>query len=348
MVHLRGWYLGFALLLTAAALLVLWLLRVVVLALFAGMLLGVFLHRVARRLRRAVPLPQTVAVLAVLLVLTVVLVSSGSLFAATAAWQFEALARTIPESLAQLRVFVDDYPALQRQWREAADFGTSLQGQRYLVTGLRGAVSTTTSVVGTIFVAVAFAIYAAFEPGLYARGVCRLFPVTVRPRIRLLLQRSSQVLWWWLLGRVAAMIIIGGLTTLVLMLLGVPLAVSLGLLAGVFSFVPYVGPILAGIPGILVGLTQGVGMALAVFGVYVGVQIIEGNLLTPLIERRTVHLPPALAIGAQLVAGVLAGPLGLMLASPLTAVAMVAVQTLYVEGLLGDTEGQPLGGGEAA
>ncbi len=128
-----------------------------------------------------------------------------------------------------------------------------------------------------------------------------------------------------------------GITTLGLWLLNVPLALALGLLAALGELVPNFGPLLAFIPAILLAFTDSTTRALAVFGLYLGVQGFESYVLTPLVEKRAVSLPPALTMTAQVLLGLLAGGLGLVLAAPLMATAMVLVQRLYVEDVLHDS-----------
>ncbi|PIT98472.1 MAG: hypothetical protein COT71_00480 [Candidatus Andersenbacteria bacterium CG10_big_fil_rev_8_21_14_0_10_54_11] len=340
---LTGWSLGVALLLTAGALYLLWLVRVVALVLFGGILLALFLHRTARLVRRLLPISDTLAVLLVLALLLAVLAGSGSLFAATIILQFEELAHIVPEALIRASAALERFPALQRQLEFfLPSSGSYIAPAHQVAAGLRGAVSTTSWVVGIGFLAVILALYTALNPGLYVRGLLHLVPPPLRGRALLAVQRSTSVLWWWMLGRAATMLIIGTLTTVSLWLLHIPLAGSLGLLAGLFSFVPYIGPILASVPAVLVGFTQGPGVVILVLAVYIGVQFIEGNILTPVLERRMIRLPPSLAVSMQLIAGVLAGPVGVMLASPLTALAIVLTQTFYVEGMLGDETAQGL------
>jgi predicted PurR-regulated permease PerM len=120
------------------------------------------------------------------------------------------------------------------------------------------------------------------------------------------------------------MVVIGALTTVGLLVLGAPMAVPMGVLAGLLNFVPYVGPVIAGIPAVALALTEGVRPALHVTALYVFVQSLEGYVLTPLVDRRTVSIPPALGLSAQLVFGVLLGAAGVMLASPLVVCALVA------------------------
>jgi predicted PurR-regulated permease PerM len=126
------------------------------------------------------------------------------------------------------------------------------------------------------------------------------------------------------------MLTVGVLTGLGLWAVGIPAAASLGVLAGVLSFVPNLGPVLAALPGILLGLAEGPMTAVWAMAIYVGVQILEGNLITPMAERSAVSLPPGLIITAQLLLGLLAGPIGLLVATPLLAVVVLAVGELYV------------------
>jgi predicted PurR-regulated permease PerM len=151
----------------------------------------------------------------------------------------------------------------------------------------------------------------------------------------------------WLLGKLVAMVVIGLVTAGGLALIGVPLALAFGVLAGLLNFIPYVGPIVAFVPAVLLALMQGLGTVGAVAGLWIGVQTLEGYVLTPLIDQEAVDVPPALQISALAVAGTLMGPLGIVLGAPLTAVAFVLVQRLYVEDALGDDLDAPVEGPRA-
>lgn len=140
----------------------------------------------------------------------------------------------------------------------------------------------------------------------------------------------------WLLGRFGLMVINGALTTAALWLLGVPLAPTLGLIAGVLNFIPNFGPFIAAVPAVLIALVQSPQTALYTMIVYVVVQMADAYLLTPLVDRKSVELPPVLTIAAQLLLGVMFGFVGLLLASPLTAATLILVKMLYVEDMLGD------------
>jgi predicted PurR-regulated permease PerM len=132
------------------------------------------------------------------------------------------------------------------------------------------------------------------------------------------------------------MMTIGVLTTLGLWVLGIDLALVLGVLAALLSFIPNIGPLIALIPAALIGLFGGPDMLLYVIALYAGIQMVESYVLTPVLQQSMVDLPPARTLGMQVVLGVLAGALGLILAAPLTAVAMVVVSMWYVQDVLGD------------
>lgn len=123
-----------------------------------------------------------------------------------------------------------------------------------------------------------------------------------------------------------------------------PLALIPGVIAGVLNFIPNVGPFIAAVPAVFIALTERPSLAVYTAGVYLVVQMVDGYVLTPLVDRRSVEIRPVLTISAQLLLGVLFGFVGLLVASPLTATAMILVKMLYVEDVLGDTvmhEGAP-------
>lgn len=151
----------------------------------------------------------------------------------------------------------------------------------------------------------------------------------------------GRTLGQWLMGKLLSMLIVGVLTATGLALLQVPLALLLGIVAGLLDFIPYVGPIMAGVPAVLIAFSEGPQLALYVLLLFAALQLAEGYLLLPLIERRTVALPPALTIGAQVLLGALFGFAGVALATPITAVLTVAIAMLYVEDVLGDRGRRP-------
>jgi predicted PurR-regulated permease PerM len=149
-----------------------------------------------------------------------------------------------------------------------------------------------------------------------------------------MLGAAARALRLWLLGQLAVMVAVGLLIGLGLWLVGLPTPLALGLLSGLAEFVPYVGPVLAAVPGVLLGLSAGPAMGLYALVVYVVVLQVEGNVIVPLVAREVLSLPPALVLFAVMAAGLVLGPLGLLLAAPLTVLGVVAVSRLFVRDML--------------
>lgn len=156
-------------------------------------------------------------------------------------------------------------------------------------------------------------------------------PASQRRRTAATLHALDHALRGWLTGTLVCMLIVGTATGVGLWLIGVPLAVALGLLAFMLEFIPYLGPILAAVPGVLMATSLGTTQALYALALYLGIQAVESYLLAPLVYQRAVHVPPALLISAQVIFGTLLGVLGVVFATPLTVCGMVLVQKLYLE-----------------
>jgi predicted PurR-regulated permease PerM len=130
------------------------------------------------------------------------------------------------------------------------------------------------------------------------------------------------------------MTIVGVLTATGLAIAGVPLALALGVLAGLLDFIPVVGPVLAIVPGIVLALSVDPHTAAWAAAVYIAVQQLENHLIVPMAQRWSVNLPPAISVLSILTLGVLFGVMGVLFGMPLTVVAMVLIKKLYVEGAL--------------
>jgi predicted PurR-regulated permease PerM len=202
-----------------------------------------------------------------------------------------------------------------------------------------GSVATSTlGGLATTFVLIATALYFAISPGLYIDGLVRLFPLPYRPRARDVLLDIGETLQWWSLGQLIDMSVVGVLTGIGLFILGVPLALALAVLAGLFTFVPYFGAIIAAVPAMLVALTVSWQDSLWVLAIFLGCHSIEGYVVSPLVQRRTVDLPPAASILSMTILGTIFGPLGVILGTPFAAALLVTVREVYVADVLGDSQ----------
>ncbi|MDB4890013.1 MAG: hypothetical protein JWL61_1868 [Gemmatimonadetes bacterium] len=191
--------------------------------------------------------------------------------------------------------------------------------------------TSTIAAVGGLLLIIFLSIYFAADPDLYRRGVLALFPARHRERGSQIMDRIATVLRKWLVTQLIAMAVIGTVTTIVLLILDVKAAFAIGLLAGLFEFIPTVGPILSAVPGVAMAFLDSPEKALYVGIAYWGIQFLENHILIPLLMKGGMDLPPALTVLAQALLALVFGFLGLMVAVPMLAVVMVIVQMLYVE-----------------
>jgi predicted PurR-regulated permease PerM len=180
-------------------------------------------------------------------------------------------------------------------------------------------------------------LYLAAQPDVYRHGLLLLFPPgDGRKRLADTIDASGKALRRWLLGQLLAMIFVFVLTGLGLWAIGLPAALALALLASLAEFVPIIGPIVAAIPALLIALAEGWQTALWTLLLYVAIQQVESNLITPLVQHRVVSLPPAVTLFALVAFGLLFGSLGVLFATPLAVVIFVGVKKLWVRETLGE------------
>ena len=195
--------------------------------------------------------------------------------------------------------------------------------------------STLAAITGFILV-MFLAIYIAADPRVYHDGLMHLFPHGARRRAGEVLTAIATVLRKWLVAQLIAMLVIGTVTTIALLVLRVEAALPLGILAGLLEFIPTVGPLLSAVPAVAMGFVDSPQKALTIAIVYGVIQLLENHLLIPILMKEGVDIPPAVTILAQALMAMVFGFLGLLVAVPMTAAAMVAVKMLYVQDVVGD------------
>ena len=310
----------------ASLFLLAWHLRELALTLFGAVVVATIFRAIARRICKIVRIGEGAAVaISVLLVLGL---AGGliALFGAHFAQQVEVLDRALPTAWASFEERVDEL-GLGDQFRRLADGVRESSGSFSSLT--QAAMSIGNGIAGLLIVLFG-GIYLAVQPRLYKAGAIKLIPAAKRPLVDEAMDESETALRLWLKGQLIAMVAVGLLTWFGLWLLGMPSAMVLGLLAGVLEFIPFLGPLLAAIPGVLLALAVSPDLALWVLLVYFIVQQLEGYVLTPLIQQFEVKLPGVILLFAVFGFGILFGTLGVILAAPLTVVLYVLVKRLYV------------------
>lgn len=179
-------------------------------------------------------------------------------------------------------------------------------------------------------------VYLLADPQMHQEGLVRLFPIWYRHRVREIFVRLDYTLRGWLRATVISMAFVAVATWMGLTLLGIQQAAALGVLAGLLSFIPNFGPIIALVPSIAVGIIQTPEHIGWIVVIIYGVSFVQSQIFTPLLVAGSIKVPPVLVLLGQIVAGAFLGFLGIMLSVPITAILMVIVQEVYVKDMLGD------------
>jgi predicted PurR-regulated permease PerM len=323
----RGAVIGVA---AAAGLFLAWEAADALLLLFAGVLFAALLDACTRGLSTVLPLPRgfNLAIVSIAIALAV----AGLMF-----WSGFSVAQQINDLL---RALNQQLHALEQGMAAlgVAPSGGGVNGSAIGQFGrlmfpnpdqffgeARNAFTLAVGGIGEAVIVVLIGLFVAVDPSLYRRGIVELMPARRRVEAALILDETALYLRRWLLGQLAAMLLLAVLTSIMLALVGVPSPVLLGIQAGLFNFIPYLGAIIAGAPILLMTLPLGTTTLLIVLGLYTVIHVGVGYAVMPLIQKQAVHLPPALTLASLVLFGVLFGVASVAVATPLVAAIRHAV-----------------------
>lgn len=322
----------------------LWKMRLAFLLVFGALIFAVLLLAATRPLERRAGISHRLALAIVCLALLAAVALLGWLVGSQVSRQVTDLLGRLPEAWGQFQ----EQAGVAIPLSDLLGQGTTEEGQegdpmlRAIASAARSAAGQLASygyllVQGvTVFVLVLIGgVYLAARPGLYRAGIVKLFPRTRQAQVEETLSQSGRILQLWLLAQLMSMAVVGVLTGLGAWAIGLPAPLALGLIAGLLQFVPIVGPILSAVPALLVALTDGWSMVLWTLLLYVGIQQVESDIITPLIQQRMVTIPAGLLLFAIVAVSAVFGSLGVLVASPLAVVAYQVTKKVYVQDTLG-------------
>ena len=346
--------------------LLIWVIKDALLTAFGGVILAAIFLGMTKGLQKFLPLSHGLALLTVGVLVVVITLLFGMLFGPKISREFDQLVVQLPERFTELRETISEWPGGEQVMEEVtnngggepgsdgpSESGDSQNGESQNGgTGdavnsmteempadasnviLRGS-ATLIDVLTTIGLVFIVGVYFAINPQLYKKGLLLLIPKEKEERISEVLETSGRALWLWLKGQLIAMAFVGVILTVGLMIIGVPLALVLGIIGGLLEFIPFIGPFLAAVPILLLALSVDTQTAFFAVILLLIVQQLEGNVITPLVQQQMVHLPPSVVILGIMAFGLIFGLAGLILATPLAVVVMVMVGMLYVQDVLG-------------
>jgi predicted PurR-regulated permease PerM len=294
--------------------------------LFAGALFALFLRAISRWIARALRIPYALA-LAVVVLLGLSATAVGAvLLAPSAEAEFQELSEELPAALDRVKERLRRAPIVGRDASAAVKSPRPKSVQNVLQRAALAAIGNSVELIAGLLVVFFVGVYGAAQPRVYESAVLALLPDGERPRARRALHKMAEDLTRWLLGRCVAMLFVGVTTGIAFHLFRLPLAAALGVFAGLLTFVEYAGAVISAVPPLLLALAQSPTTAATVLALYTGLHVIEGYVLTPLLARASVRLPPAIALSSQILLGTLAGPLGLTFSTPLLVVVISTVR----------------------
>lgn len=241
--------------------------------------------------------------------------------------QIGQLSDTLPKSIDQLKGKLDN-TAIGRKTMEL--FHSSGDSQKTKVI-IKKFFSSTFGVLSDIYIILLLSLFFVASPSMYKRGLIKLLPAKAQKKGIDILDLIHKKFKNWIIGKIVAFFFISIFTAVALYFLGMPLILTLALIAGVLNFIPNFGPIIALIPAVLLAFTIGTQIVIWVVVLYTVIQILQSALTQPLIQQRMVQVPPALVIFGQVALGLLAGFWGVLLATPIIVIIMTLINELYVK-----------------
>lgn len=299
----------------------------VLLLILAGALIAIFFRGLSGLIQRKTKWNSNVCLIISIVGTIVIAAAIFWLIGAKLQSQFAELSNKIPEMASNAKEKLSESDIGKKIVGKLSSQDSMKKGQALLGTFFKS----TFGIFGDIYVVIFLGIFFTASPAIYKKGMVKLIPPTGKHKAEEVLQKLSVNLQKWLKGKIFSMIVVMALTAIGLSVIGMPLWLVLAIIAGVLNFIPNFGPLIAMVPAVLVALIQGPTTALIVAIMYILIQVLESNFITPMVQQRLVSIPPALIIIAQLLVAPFTGVWGLVLATPLMLILMTLVNELYVK-----------------
>lgn len=305
------------------------------LLLFGGIFFAVLLNYSSCWVTEKLKIKYGYSLVVVLLLIVVILTSLIFLLGPSIGRQVGEMVDTFPKSIKNLESKINETSLGRQLFEEIPDNPSDLiKDKKAAFKKVVGSFSTFVGVLANFLIVLITGIFLASSPQKYKDGFIRLFPLSFRDKLSGVMDKTRDILSLWMIAKLISMAVVGVGTAIGLQIIGIPLAYALAFIAALFSFIPNIGPYIALAPALLIAFLEGSDKVIYVLILYFGLQLIETYLITPLIEKKLVDLPPALTLFWMVLLGLLTGLLGLILATPILAALVVIVGELYVKDYL--------------
>jgi len=299
----------------------------VLLLILAGVLIAVYFRGLSNLIHRKTKWKEGVCLVISIVASLLLLVLLIWLIGSKVQTQIQEMSDTIPKTIEKTKQQLNQSTLGQKIVEKLSSSGTKQKAQSLMQTFFKS----TFGILGDIYVVLFVGIFFTASPKVYKQGIISLIPPKSKTRADAVLNAIGNNLEKWLKGKLFAMLVVFVLTSVGLIIMGMPMWLTLALIAGILNFIPNFGPLIALIPAVLIAFLQGPSTALWVASLYIAVQVAESNFITPMVQQRLVSIPPALIIIAQLLMAPLTGGWGLVLSTPTMVIIMILVQKLYIE-----------------
>ena len=299
----------------------------ILLLVLAGSLMAIYLHSFASLIRKWLPIFKNVSVLISGLLNFILLAGFLWFVGARLQQQVDKLSQMLPQSIDKAKDWLRQYPSgqnLLEYLKNSGDTGKTLSIVKKFFSSSFGILS-------DMYIILLLGLFFSASPLVYKNGLIILLPVNAKRKGEEVIDDIHKVLRDWLVGQIFGFFFIAILTGLGLWIIGLPLILTLALIAGLMNFIPNFGPIIALVPALLLALMQGTTTAIIVICLYTGIQIVQSAVTQPLIQQKMTSIPPALIIFGQVAMGLIAGFWGVLLATPILAILSTLIKKLYIE-----------------
>lgn len=303
----------------------------VFLLLLAASLIALFFGTVSSYVKKWTGLKDGISLALTILLVVVIAGLFFWLVGAEAQFQYKEMQETVPVMIDNVQTYLNKTELGQK----ISDYITDIENQKKVLPFLQDFFKSSFGVFGDLYIVIFLSMFLAVSPFDYINGVVNLVPRKGKAKAKRLFEDLGFNLKKWIKGTIISGFVIFTFISIALLILGVDMWLILAIIAGLSNFIPNFGPIIAMTPAVMVALLTSPTLALLVAGSYILSQTIEGNLITPNIQKKLLNIPPALLISFQVLMGTLAGGWGIVLAVPMLVIVITVVRNLYLDQNMG-------------